>query len=254
VQETRQHGSDYAWFQKLYKKRIDSEIDPGVGEKWRRLTERNEEFRKVCRTLAIETVLQHPIAFAQFTLTKFLAAAAQPDVPIRSHALPTEFDPNGFWREQMKQNAPRWAKMGDRLRWIYGGLDRAEWEKLAAERQTRTLWFAKWMNYVEFGLPWVRRTETGSEVPLLRVSWLGWLATAGFVLCLLPRFFVPAMMLWLPLAGYVVLTFGVGDRLPRFLHPIQWIGICLCLIAVDAVLSAGARLLNRGRAAEPPRP
>jgi hypothetical protein len=52
---------------------------------------------------------------------------------------------------------------------------------------------------------------------------------------------------------YFFTVFAIGDRLPRFAHPMEWVGWVLAAIGVDAVLT-GLWGLFRKKSSSPSAP
>jgi hypothetical protein len=75
----------------------------------------------------------------------------------------------------------------------------------------------------------------------------GWLIALGLLLCLRPSFVRRAALLLIPTSLYVMAVFAVGDALPRYLHPIEWVGFVLAILALELLVRLVLRLSNQLR-------
>jgi hypothetical protein len=62
------------------------------------------------------------------------------------------------------------------------------------------------------------------------------LALFGFLTCLRPKRWRETAPLWLPLGLFLVIIFSIGDSVPRYLQPVDWIGIIFVGVGLDWVL------------------
>ena len=70
----------------------------------------------------------------------------------------------------------------------------------------------------------------------LHPSWFGMLAIFGFLTCLRPKRWRETAPLWLPLGLFLVIIFSIGDSVPRYLQPVDWIGIIFVGVGLDWIL------------------
>jgi hypothetical protein len=80
------------------------------------------------------------------------------------------------------------------------------------------------------------RPGAPGQDPKIKLTWLGWLLALGLVACLAPRHFVCRALLWFPVALYLVASFGIGDAVRRYMHPVEWVGLVIIVIGLDTVL------------------
>ena len=60
----------------------------------------------------------------------------------------------------------------------------------------------------------------------------------GIAGALVPGRCVRTSILWLPLGLYLVIVFAVGDRVSRYLEPVEAVMFILIVIGLDVVLDA----------------
>ena len=161
-----------------------------------------------------------------------------------SYKSPRNFSPEKFWKSQTLESANRLGRPKNQINLIYG-LDTDSYQRMVEERRQRTTWMAPWMERLARVTPWTRYRERGvAESPDIKLTALGWCLALGVFACFLPGHFVCRTLLWMPVALYLLGTFGVGDSLGRYLYPVEWVGIVLIVIGLDAV----AMLIVSGRA------
>ncbi len=229
VEETRSHGLGYAWMQGRYKKRLSSSKPEAVHPQWAELTKDKRKFSQVCSSLAREGILAHPVTFAQLTMMKSLIA-------LRDENDQDDFVPARFWASQATRNDSRWADDPREMELVYQ-MNAEQYAALTAERATRNFgavpllgWVARVFAVIEAGYDDVGRKFT------LRPHWMGFLVLLGLVVCLLPRRFAATSVLWLPVGCYFATVFAVGDRLPRYVQPVEWVGWVLVVVGLDVLL------------------
>ncbi len=245
VLETRADGLGYAATQEKYKKRLNSRYPDKVSAEWGALTRDRPLFAKVCSTFSHEALLAHPVQFAQLTGAKILLA-------MKADWARSTFAPASFWQKQEEINPKRWIKNAREMQMAFGVKDRAEYDALVAERRTRTFAPLPFLHWVSWNFGFVK-ADFNEETRALKfqTTWLGVLAILGFGVALLPWRFKGLVVLWLPAVLYCVTVFAVGDRLPRFVHPVEWVGWVLGAVAVDALLTGGWWLFRR-KSSSPP--
>lgn len=246
VHETREHGLGYAWMQGRYKKRLSSGKPEAVHPRWAELTKDKKKFSQVCASLAREGILAHPVTFAQFTVMKSLIA-------LRDDADQDDFAPAHFWKEQADHNDDRWADAPSKMALVYQ-MTADQYAVLTAERTTRNFGATPFLASVSrtFGLIEAGYDDVGRKF-VLRPRWMGVLVLLGLAFCLLPPRFAATSVLWLPVGCYFATVFAVGDRLPRYVQPVEWVGWVLVVLGLDALLGL---VLSREKAValDPPRP
>jgi hypothetical protein len=239
VLETRADGLGYAATQEKYKKRLNSRYPDKVSAEWAALTRDRPLFSKVCSTFSHEALLAHPFRFAQLTGAKIMLA-------MKADWARSTFAPEAFWRKQEEINPKRWIKNAREMQMAFGVKDRAEYDALVAERRTRTFAPLPFLHGVSWNFGFVKADFNEQTRALaFQVTWLGWLAVLGFGVALLPWRFKGLVVLWLPAVLYLGTVFAIGDRLPRFVHPIEWVGWVLAAVAVDALLTGACGIFRR---------
>ena len=229
IEETRAQLDIYAWRQGRYKKRVMTDR-PGVtiSEKWGALTKDKPRFVKVCGDFAKEAIRAHPFEVARLSITKCALAFARNDAPSR-------LTPAGFWKEQIDDNEDRWIENPKELELFYG-FDKARYDAIAAEGATRRFpsktffdGFARTFSFARDG------NDISADRHYVRPSWLGWLALAGLAISFWR--WRTLTILWLPLTLYLATVFAVGDRVDRYVQPVEWVGLILAAVALDALIA-----------------
>lgn len=229
IEETRAQLDIYAWRQGRYKKRVMTDR-PGtaMSEKWAALTKDKPRFIKVCGDFAREAIRAHPLEVARLSITKCALAFARDRAPSR-------LAPAGFWKEQIDDNDGRWDENPKELELFYG-LDRARYDAIAAEGAVRTFPVKAFLDAFARALSFTRDGHVISHDRYdVWPTWLGWLTLAGLAIAIWR--WKTLTILWLPLTLYLATVFAVGDRVDRYVQPVEWMGLVLAVIALDAVLS-----------------
>ncbi len=229
VEKARAELGIYPWRQGDYKKAIMSH-QPGIAlsEKWAVLARDHVRFTRVCGDFAREAIRARPIEVARLSITKCALAFA------RDHG-PARLDPADFWREQTGVNVSRWEDHPRELELFYR-FDQTRFEAIAAEGATRKFpprdfleRFARAFSFARDG------HEISEDRHDVRPTWLGFIALAGFA-CAVWRSRELAI-LWLPLTLYLATVFAVGDRVDRYVQPVEWIVLILAALALDTLLA-----------------
>ena len=80
-------------------------------------------------------------------------------------------------------------------------------------------------------------TRDGDGTRTLHAAWFGLLALFGFLTCLRPSRWRETAPLWLSLGIFLLLIFGIGDAVTRYLQPIEWIGLIFVALGLDWLLA-----------------
>ncbi len=228
VEEARADLPNYAQNQAKYKKALSGKR-PIMGSEWIELAKNKELYSKVTKRLAIEGILSHPFEYAQLVVRKIAL--------VGSAVQGGYFSPEQFWQAQTS----RFTSSHNEIKLLYG-IENDAYPRMAEENGKRTTWIEPWMRNVASVLTWTKYSGRGvGQTPEIELTILGWLLALGLIACLSPRHFVCRALLWLPLVGYLFTTFGVGDALARYLHPVEWVGIVIIAIGLDTVATLVAR-------------
>jgi hypothetical protein len=247
ILDTRADGLAYAATQEKYKKRLNSRYPDKVSPEWAALTRDRPLFSKVCATFAHEALLRHPFRFFQLTSAKCLLA-------LRADYARSTFDPATFWKKQAELDPKRWKKNAREMQMAFGVTDRAEYDALMVKRQTNQFGAVPFLQWVSWNFSFVKADFNEQARTLtFQTCWLGALAIWGFFVSLFPSRFKSMVIVWFPAMMYFFTVFAIGDRLPRFTHPMEWVGWVLAAVGVDAVLT-GAWGLFRKKSSSPSAP
>jgi hypothetical protein len=229
IEEARADLSQYPWKQEHYKKLlVSSKEDMPLGPEWQALLrEKNKTtFLRICGDLARDAILHAPFTYARMVLQKIGAVLSDAEAGWL-------MSPRVFWRGQIGENTDRWQRHPDQMKMLYG-MDEDAYLALAARRQAQTAWYGPYVYKFTHAFTWMRTEQDTTRT--LHPAWFGLLALFGFFTCLRPSRWRETAPLWLPLGLYLVVIFGIGDALPRYLQPVEWIGLVFVALGLDWLL------------------
>jgi hypothetical protein len=245
IREARAFGDAYPWEQFRYKKLLSDStsydaIAAGrsfaeAAPEWNELTRRKEEFGRVCSALARSGLRAEPLGWARFTCIKIARGCADSE-----RALLAELSPAGFWEAQRGRNDERWAERPKAIALMYE-MNRAEFDAFVQARRTRTdlEWMTRAIGPISRGLVWFRDDRENRQV---HWTWFGVLGIAGIAASLRRRTVIDAVPLLAALALSLGSSFGIGDAIPRYVYPVEWMLFTFPILAVGAI---GAALVAR---------
>ena len=235
IEEARGDISQYPWKQDRYKKMlVESGDDQTLGPEWNHLLsedpKRETKFLTVCRDLARDAILHAPFTYARMVLQKI-------GMVLSDESAGMGMSPRTFWAGQLKDNEGRWTRHPDEMQLLYR-FDYDGYLKLADERRHQNAWYLPTVYRLSHAFAWMRtvRTLPGGK-RTLHPAWFGMLALFGFLTCLRPKRWRETAPLWLPLGLFLVIIFSIGDSVPRYLQPVDWIGIIFVGVGLDWVLA-----------------
>ena len=237
IEETHAQLAIYPWRQGRYKKRVMTDR-PGVAlsEKWAALTKDKPRFTKVCGDFAKEAIRAHPFEVARLSIVKCALAFARDDAPSR-------LAPVGFWKEQIDDNDERWIENPKELELFYE-FDKSRYDAVAAEGAGEVFKARGFLNDFARAFSFARDGHEISDARHdVRPTWLGVLALAGLGVAVWRS--RELAILWLPLTLYLATVFAVGDRVDRYVQPVEWAGLVHAAVAVDALLGLAVRAFSR---------
>jgi hypothetical protein len=237
IEETHAQLPIYAWVQGRYKKRVMTDRpDARISDKWAALTHDKPRYIKVCGDFAKEAIRAHPFEVARLIITKCALAFSREDAPSR-------FSPQNFWKEQIDENKDRWIENPKELELFYG-FGKERFDAAAAEGAQRQFrWhemlrdFARAFSFARDG------HDISPERYDVRPTLLGALALAGLIIAMWRS--RQLGILWLPLSLYLATVFAVGDRVDRYVQPVEWVGLVLAALALDTAIGVLTRLFRR---------
>jgi hypothetical protein len=237
IQEVAPLLDQYPWKEGDYKKRLRKPEPDAVSPLWGQLAADRERYSQVANAFAREAVLQHPIQFAQLVLAKIGLGLSGADYG-------SKFEPRVFWEMQSEMDASRWTEPGRPAELeLYYGWNADLYPKLVAERGQRPPWAGRQVSKLATWLAPIRNIESDSGPNRLAMTPFGWLVLAGLALCLVPSLFTSLLPLWLPAALYLIGVYAVGDSLPRYALPVEWLLPIFAALFLDRLLSALQKLL-----------
>ena len=151
--------------------------------------------------------------------------------------------PANYWKEQLGENKDRWVDNPKELE-LYYEYDQARYEAIAAEGATRRYAPNELLNSFARTFSFARDGhEISNDRYDVRPSWLGWLALAGLAVSLWR--WKTLTILWLPLTLYLATVFAVGDRVDRYVQPVEWVVLVLAALALDTLLALVTAMRTR---------
>ena len=249
IREARALGDAYPWHQFRYKKLLSDSASydnliagqsfAEAGPAWNALTRRKPEFGQVTSALARSGLRAHPFVWLRFSLIKMARGLANPETDLLA-----TFQPAAFWNEQRVRNEERWQERTKAIRLIYE-MERAEFDDFVARRSARTVPDISTNLFVRLAGQ-VRLFTDDPRAFRIGITWIGVLGLLGVI--------ASARRLdALPLLGALALSlgtsYGIGDAIPRYVYPVEWLLYLFPLLGitalVDAALFCKARLVSR---------
>jgi hypothetical protein len=238
VEESRKDLLNYATRQRLYKKTLNS-TDAGnpLGQEWVRLCKDPARYGKVASRLAVEAVASAPVTYAGMVTRKILLAFSNEQV--------SAFAPARFWKKQEELNRERWVERRREMELLYE-TDQAGYDRMVAEGSARKFWVSDWESRFKKLLAWtVYEPGLEGRGPRIRPTWIGALVLLGGLASFRRVWWRGAALVWVPAAFYLVLTYAVGDSIPRYVHPVEWCGMVLMALGAETVLDGWVWLWRR---------
>ncbi len=238
IRETYARLDEYAFLQMQYKKALSTK-DPEslLGPEWPALVKKRERYSKATKALSREAIRHHPLEWLRLTSEKMGIAAA---------FLPTQtsfaFHPAEFWAAQAERNDDRWRKNASEPEMVYER-DEPAYRAMVAERLTRPALVPAWIMRLGGKLTWTRVQYAKHVPPRVRFTWVAALGALGICSLLTLRRWPFAAVLLLPLGGYLLAIYGIGDAVPRYMLPVEWLGFLLACLGADWLLDLALRLL-----------
>jgi hypothetical protein len=246
IQEVAPLLDQYPWKEGDYKKRLRKPEPDAVSPLWGKLAADRERYSKVANALAREAVLQHPVQFGRLVLAKIGLGLSGADYG-------SKFQPAHFWEMQAEMDASRWTEPNRPAELeLYYGWNAEEYPGKVAERSRRAPWPGNGVSKLASWLAPTRNLETPSGPNRLEITAAGWLALAGLCLCMLPSRFSSHLVVWLPAALYLVGVYAVGDSLPRYALPVEWLLPVFVALFLDQLLTGLLFIWSKMRPASGP--
>ena len=234
---------NYAFHERPYKKMLDDDRpDAPLGPIWTELVRNKKKFSTVAKSLAIQGVLSHPWEYTHLVLRKNFAALSEDSNEI------DQMIPSTFWKNQEIITTKRWNYRPEELELLYRK-DRTAYEKMVNERKQRTLWYGNALIWYDAHVKFCNMTPgKPGESPATRPTVLGWLALLGIASCFISiRRAKETFILWMSLIFYGMTVYAVGDALPRYLYPTDWILFVMVALGLDAAITLIGSLSRRLR-------
>jgi hypothetical protein len=220
-----------------YKKMLNKKDPEVIHPLWADLNRDRSMFSKVSRSLALDAIRRHPVEFTRFTLlTGGMAMAG----PISNDRI----DPPEFWRKQWDNTKSKWVKKPSYPRLAFG-VDGAQFHRRAHRGSRQKYRFLPFLHWLDDHFRWLRKSPRPGSPPALVPTPAGGLVGVGSVASLLRPTRRRVLVLLLPAGLYTFGVFAVGDALSRYLLPVEWIGIILGVLAIEAGVDLLAWLGSR---------
>lgn len=231
IEEARADLSQYPWKQDRYKKMlVESGDKTELGPEWQALLKEKKKtkFLQVCRDLSRDAILHSPVTYAGMVLRKIGMVLSDGEAGWM-------MAPRAFWKGQIEDNKERWEKHANEMKLLYE-MDEPAYLAMAEQRRKQVEWYEPWVYRFTHTFSWMKAERDGAGKRHLHPAWFGLLALFGFLTCLRPSRWRETSPLWLSLGLYLVIIFGIGDAVNRYLQPIEWIGLIFVALGLDWLL------------------
>lgn len=237
VEQVRGDVATYPYIQNRYKKPLKRTYPtPEFGPVWAELNRDEEKFSIVAKGLALEGIRTHPFDYLHLVTRRILYVLAD-------STSTDDFPISRFWNQQERRSLEHREENPQQLPFLYEQSD-AETDAMILERRQRTLWFEPFLPKVGELATWLSlKVVSGRSIPEPGWKWTGALALLGMFALAIRRKWRALLLLTAPTAAYIFVIFSVGDRVPRYLHPVDWIGLLFVVLAVDGAAAAVRRIL-----------
>ena len=243
ILEAKSHGNNYPWEVRDFKKRLSNKDSNAVSPLWAELTANRLLYSKVARSFWTEAVATHPIQFSFMTVKTIGIASSSPITDPR-------LDPMTFWNEQEIAIQSRLTRGGDYFYKRFGIFPKDIERKFSlnqADNKTGHSWLLNTSQWLDKRFRWAGRRGIGpkgnpaaSRHPELFIKPLGLAALLGASLGMAIKTKRQQRIAALsPLLIYLIGTYAVGDAIPRYLIPVEWIGMIFAGIFIDTLITAG---------------
>lgn len=227
IEQSRTDFPNYVFEQTEYKKRLNcSEGSELIGVEWENLVRDERRFKKVALSLAVSGIIESPMAYSRMVAEKILLAA--------SDCTPAEkFLAATFWSEQLQ--VKHLLRDPKKIPFLFGmSADRLEVEAAASAKFDYAA--GHFLERVASLFTWsVAVRGAPGQQPVFGLRWIGWLALAGLLVCLIPPRTFPMLVIWAPSLAYLLFCYGIGDDVRRYLQPVEWMGWLLAAVFLDAL-------------------
>ena len=238
IAEARALGDAYPWQQYRYKKLLaDSDSYDGLiagksfaeaGPEWDALTRRKDEFRRVTSALSRDALLAHPLDWLRFTLIKIARGCASSETDLLD-----TFSPAAFWEAQRVRNEERWTERTKAIALIYE-MDRPAFASFVQQRAARTGSDFPWKQNESIASR-ARWFYDGAALHRVSLTWFGALGLLGLAASLRHRAALPLIA---ALALSLSTSYGIGDAIPRYVYPVEWMLFLFPLLGAGAIIDA----------------
>jgi hypothetical protein len=232
ILEARRSGNNYPWIKYKYKKVLNPKDLNQTHPDWAELLKDTPRFTTVARNLSMETIRKHPTSFARYTVSSFAIATLKPGVESR-------FDPVTFWKDQLEkakriEHEPTYIGLALRV-------DQQAMQRLAFYSRNKKYRLLDFHRRVDAAFRPLQQPPSQQGLATVRIRPFGWLVALGLFLSLRPSLLRRAALLLIPSMVYAVGVFAVGDAVPRYLQPIEWVGFILGILALEFLIHHGMR-------------
>jgi hypothetical protein len=243
ILEARSYGDNYPWNKYKYKKMLRNRDPKVIHPDWAALLKKDRKFAQVARSLSYQAIQGSPITFLKYTVSSFAIATKRGGVIPR-------FEPDLFWGDlvfnaERIRSEPGYIALAFRV-------DQQGLERLAEQGRRRKYGLLEFHEYFDGLFRPLRQPEHQQGLATLIIRPFGWLVGLGILISLRPGFIRKASLLLVPSAIYSLAVFAVGDAVPRYLHPIEWVGFIFGILAIEMLLRLALHLTRRLRAARLP--
>jgi hypothetical protein len=238
IREARALGDDYPWEQYRYKKLLsdsDSYEDLTVGKsfaeagpEWNPLTRQKQEFGRVTSALARSGLRAAPLTWLRFTFLKIARGLADSEAVLLGL-----FHPAAFWEDQRVRNDERWIERTKAITLMYE-MDRATFDKFVRARIARTVPDPTTNPTIALAaqVHWFTDDLAARRV---HWTWIGALGALGLAASLRRANAWPVIGAF---ALSLLTSYGIGDAIPRYVYPVEWLLYLFPLLGIAALADA----------------
>ena len=250
ILEARSYGENYPWEVKTFKKRLNRKDPSVIAQEWVNLFRSNKQFSKVARSFWTEAIVQNPVKYSGMTATTIGIAAS------KSFSQPL-FEPTNFWRKQRKV-ASSWIERDNFLKTRFGinlnaFSNKLDLDRLPSNRKSFGLFNTS--EWLDRRFRWLGRepktnskNKLHSKYPNIYLKPLGILAIAGALISTaLKTKRRQRIALLTPLLIYLIGTYAIGDAMPRYLVPVDWVGMLFAGISLDTTILVLSQFARRAK-------
>lgn len=236
ITQARKHGNNYPWHKYKYKKMLKDRDPNVIHPDWANLIRDDRKFAEVAKSLSYQAIRENPSQFFEYTVSSFAIASKRGGVIPR-------FDPPIFWKDQLL-SIERIRKDPGYINYALR-VNQKELEQLADQGRRKKYAFLEFHHWFDKLLRPLYQPDNLEGLGTLVVRPFGWLVGLGIAISLRPSLIRRAALLLVPCFVYSMAVYAVGDAVPRYLHPIEWVGFIFGVLAIETLLRIAVHAIRK---------